>query len=69
MRFLKEETHWFRAFYKRSIVAFGVAFAMGILMEFLQENLTKTRSFDVKDIFANTFGTVVALLLVKLKKL
>lgn len=69
MRLFKEEMQGFKEFYKRGIAAFLITFFVGIFIEFLQENMTKTRSFDVKDVYANTFGTVVALLLVKLKKL
>jgi VanZ family protein len=35
----------------------------GVLMEILQESMEIGRSFDLKDIYANTFGTLIALLL------
>ena len=38
----------------------------GIIIEILQEQLTTERKFDVFDIYANCFGTIVATIYLKL---
>lgn len=42
------------------VLLFSITF--GILIEFLQAVLTKTRMADVFDVLANTFGAIVAVL-------
>lgn len=59
---------WFLALYQKQklkntllkVLLFSIAF--GILMEFLQEILTKTRTADIFDVFANTAGAIIAVL-------
>jgi VanZ family protein len=42
------------------LMACGIAFLYGIIVEVLQYSLTTTRMFDVFDIFANGIGTIFA---------
>lgn len=59
---------WFLALFRMrklkntllKVLLFSIAF--GILIEFLQEILTKTRTADVLDVAANTTGAIVAVL-------
>lgn len=59
---------WFLALYQKQklkymllkVLLFSITF--GILIEFLQEVLTKTRTADVFDVLANTFGAILAVL-------
>ncbi|SNR17555.1 VanZ family protein [Tenacibaculum jejuense] len=55
---------WMLAFIKKSkkkaVVILCIAF--GILMEFLQANLTSYRSFEYLDMLANTVGVLIGLL-------
>lgn len=49
----------------KHLIIIILAIAYGIVIEVLQENLTKTRKADIKDIFANILGVVFAFLFVK----
>ncbi|MHA7942159.1 VanZ family protein [Formosa sp. 3Alg 14/1] len=44
-----------------------VAISFGVLIEYLQGALTETRQFDVLDIFANSVGVIVTLLILTIK--
>ena len=65
---------WFLAFYftlklsrtKSFIYTFLFSVAFGVLIEILQQQLTTYREGDVLDVVANTFGTILALLLLKI---
>jgi VanZ family protein len=46
-------------------LTFVLAFFLGFLTEILQYTCTNTRSFDIFDIFANTFGSFFAILFIK----
>lgn len=68
MQFLYKETRWFDNFYKRAFCVFLVVSSIGIVVEYLQDTLTISRRFDVKDIYFNVFGIVIAILFMKMKK-
>lgn len=44
--------------------AFLFSFFYGIIIEIFQDQFTATRSGDVFDVFANTFGSLLAILLI-----
>lgn len=49
---------------KKAVVTIVVAaFLYGLLIEALQDQLTKNRSGDYLDLFANTFGIIIAAIL------
>ncbi|HMB99669.1 MAG TPA: VanZ family protein [Flavobacteriaceae bacterium] len=50
------------------ILATLISISFGIIIEVLQDNLTSTRIFDLKDIFANVLGIIVAVGIITLKK-
>lgn len=52
---------------KSLIYSFLFSIFWGILMEILQKYFTEGRTADVKDIFFNIFGTVVAIFLIQIK--
>lgn len=68
MRFFYRETAWFKRFYSGAICAFLVVFSIGLVVEYLQKYLTISRRFDMQDVYFNSFGIVIALLFMKLKK-
>ncbi|GIZ14903.1 hypothetical protein RCZ15_02570 [Capnocytophaga catalasegens] len=68
MRFFKIETSWFKTFRLRAIVSFVIVFVLGVLIEFLQEKITLYRSGDIKDIYFNTFGIIVAIYLLRMTR-
>ncbi|KJD32623.1 hypothetical protein PK35_09550 [Tamlana nanhaiensis] len=47
---------------KGMLYAFIIAFVFGMIIEVLQDTLTTTRSLDVFDVVANTFGALLATL-------
>ena len=46
------------------LIVLFLAIALGICIEFLQENLTTTRTFDYYDIVANTIGAFLSFMYV-----
>ena len=52
---------------KQSLVILAVPIAFGILMEFMQYYLSPSRFFDMLDIIANIIGSIVGLLILKIK--
>lgn len=61
---------WFAYFYNSSkknnyIKAIALSFCTGVLVEFLQETLTLSRSADIYDIIANCLGIIIAILCIK----
>ena len=67
---------WFGAFkfhfnlIKRKPLVYAaiVSVVFGIIIEVLQETLTESRTLDVYDVLANTFGVIIAVLVLVLKK-
>ena len=49
------------------LVSLAIPIFYGILMEVLQNYLSPSRFFDILDIFANISGSIVGLLLLKVK--
>ena len=49
------------------LIILFLALALGILIEFLQENITLNRTFDWYDILANSIGTFASFIIVKKK--
>jgi VanZ family protein len=49
---------------KPIVTAFLFSFVFGILIEILQQSITTTRSADVFDVFANSFGALLAILVI-----
>ncbi|WP_158408960.1 VanZ family protein [Formosa agariphila] len=47
---------------KSLLVTGTVSISFGVLIEYLQGTLTETRQFDVLDIFANSAGVILTLL-------
>ena len=65
---------WFMYFINRKykqplkvsvLKAIGLAFVVGVIIEFLQELNPNARSGDVKDVIANTIGILIAVLFVR----
>jgi VanZ family protein len=54
---------------KSSLIIVCLSIVYGILIEILQETLTKTRKADVMDMAANAAGAITALLVIVLLKL
>jgi VanZ family protein len=54
---------------KSSLIIVCLSIVYGILIEILQETLTKTRKADVMDVAANAAGAITALLVIVLLKL
>lgn len=63
LKVLLKELPIFNSFILNAIVSFIICFSIGVLIEWLQSNFTKSRHGDIKDIAFNTFGIVVAILL------
>lgn len=55
-----------KTFLKNACLIFFVGSALGILIEFLQENFTQTRSAEVLDVVSNCSGILFGLLISKL---
>ena len=55
-----------KSFYKNAVLIFLVGSSFGILIEFIQENFTQTRSAEVLDVVSNCSGILFGLLLSKL---
>ena len=53
---------------KALLLSVVIAIGYGVLIELLQQLLTKTRILDVYDMLANFFGVVFAMLLVRFRK-
>jgi len=66
---------WFAAFVftfsfnKRKAIIYSVCISIlfGILIEVLQDTLTDYRALDIYDVFANTLGVAIAVLILTLK--
>jgi VanZ family protein len=52
---------------KPILLAIFISITYGIVIEVLQEQLTTKREFDIFDIYANCFGTIIAAIILKLK--
>ena len=50
---------------KSLITVFCLAVLFGIFIEYLQYTLTNHRQADILDVLANTFGTILAVILLK----
>jgi len=67
---------WFGTFFfnfnlkKRRAITYSVIISImfGIIVEVLQDQLTTYRSMDIYDVLANTFGVLLALLIIVLKR-
>ena len=57
-----------KSFKKAAITAFLISFFYGILIEVAQGLFTATRQPDVIDVFANTFGAILAIILIYLAR-
>lgn len=61
---------WFLVFFKQAsktralLFAFVFAVSYGILLEVLQDQLTTVRTLDGYDVLANTFGAIIAIVLI-----
>lgn len=59
---------WVKSFkninFNRNLLILTLGIFLGITIEFLQDNFTKTRTFDVYDILANTIGAVLSFIFV-----
>ncbi|GAA4269121.1 VanZ family protein [Hyunsoonleella aestuarii] len=68
---------WFNALFNRfkftktkAIVCAGlVSFVIGVIIEFIQGNLTDTRVSDIYDVGANTIGIIVAVIVLVIYKI
>lgn len=64
----------YRSLHKKNKNAKSIAYiclgslSLGIFIEVLQDQITVSRTFDVYDIAANFFGTLLAILLIYIKK-
>lgn len=54
------------SFLKNAVLIFIVGSSFGILIEFLQENFTQTRSAELLDVVSNCSGILTGLLMSKL---
>ncbi|MFB9053313.1 VanZ family protein [Formosa undariae] len=52
---------------KALLITGVVSISFGVLIEYLQGALTETRQFDVLDIFANSVGVILMLLVLAIK--
>ena len=52
---------------KPILYAIIISICYGILIEILQDKLTTARQFDIFDIYANCFGTIIAAVFLKIK--
>ena len=52
---------------KSLLIAIIVSILYGIIIEILQEYISINRQFDIFDIYANCFGTIIAAIILKLK--
>ena len=52
---------------KSLLLAIIVSILYGIIVEILQEYIAINRQFDIFDIYANCFGTIIAAIILKLK--
>lgn len=52
---------------KSLLLAIIVSILYGIIIEILQEYISINRQFDIFDIYANCFGTIIAAIILKLK--
>ncbi|NNK82592.1 MAG: VanZ family protein [Flavobacteriaceae bacterium] len=52
---------------KSLLLAIIVSILYGIIIEILQEYIAINRQFDIFDIYANCFGTIIAAIILKLK--
>ncbi|NNK81824.1 MAG: VanZ family protein [Flavobacteriaceae bacterium] len=52
---------------KPILLAIFISIMYGIVIEVLQEQFTTKREFDIFDIYANCFGTIIAAILLKFK--
>lgn len=48
-------------------LAIVISISFGIIIEVLQDNITSTRIFDLKDILANILGVILAIGIITLK--
>ena len=56
---IKSKALWYAA---------GFSFVFGIVIEVLQGTLTVNRSADIYDVFANSFGVLLAVIIITLKQ-
>ena len=52
---------------KSLLVAIIISILYGIIIEILQGSISINRQFDIFDIYANCFGTIIAAIILKLK--
>ena len=59
---------WARSFkntsFTKNLQDLILGILLGITIEFLQDNFTKTRAFDIYDILANTIGALIGFIFV-----
>lgn len=52
---------------RKILLTLGISVTFGVLMEILQYYLSPSRFFDILDIIANIIGSIVGLLILKIK--
>ena len=54
------------SFFKYAVLIFIIGSSFGVLIEFLQENFTQTRSAEILDVVCNCIGILTGIILKKI---